>query len=206
MKVTSAAKASGFTMVETLIGLGVLTAVGVACYSMLLSSTILFAKNVSVNTSGTILRTALDRMYIDINQAYGVPKLINPDGTLVTTPPATGVAGIIFDLYLGGPYVVTNSTGTGFTASTTSFSMKCSTDTLTNQPIPVANDVIVLDNGPTRPVVSSCTSSVSSGVRTVTVNLKSTARKCCFLECNDDKDRIYCPQESLCGRFIEWIW
>ena len=173
MKRQPTADISGFTMAETLIGLGILTAVGVACYSMLLSSTILFAKNVSVNTSGTILRTALDRMYMDLNQAYGIPKLINADGSLVTNPPSTGVAGVIFDLYLGGPYVVTNPTGTGFTASTTSFTMKCNIDTLTDQPIPVTNDVIVLDNGPTRPVVSSCTSSESAGVRTVTVNLKS---------------------------------
>ena len=160
-------------MVEILIGLGILTAVGAACYSMLLSSTILFAKNVSVNTSGTVLRTALDRMYIDVNQAYGVPKLINADGSLALNPPPGGVAGFIFDQYLGGPYVVTNPTGTGLAASTTTFTLKHSTDSLTTQPLPAANDVVVLDNGPTRPVVSNCTSSVSSNVRTITVNLRA---------------------------------
>ena len=105
-------------MAEIMVGMSVLTTVGVACYSMLLSSSILFAKNVSLNTSNTILRTALDRMYNDVSHAYGVPKLINADGSSATTPSAVGIA---FDLYLGGPYVVTNPGGTGLSASTQSF-------------------------------------------------------------------------------------
>lgn len=162
---------SGFTMAEILIGMSLLTGVGIACYSMLLGSTILFAKNVSLNTSSTILRTALDRMYNDINQGYGMPKLINADGSAATTQSA---AGITFDIYLGGPYVVTNPGTTGLPASTTQFQMKhYSADTLTAQPLPVTNDVVVLDNGITRPVINTCTSSTSSNVRTLTVNLKS---------------------------------
>jgi hypothetical protein len=162
---------SGFTMAEILIGVSLLTGVGIACYSMLLSSSILFAKNVSLNTSNTILRTALDRMYNDINQGYGMPKLINADGSAATTQSA---AGITFDLYLGGPYVVTNPGATGLPASTIQFQMKhYSADTLTAQPLPVTNDVIVLDNGITRPVINTCTSSTASNVRTLTVNLKS---------------------------------
>jgi len=167
----------GFTLAETLIGVTILTAVAIACYSMLLNSTLLFAKNVSVNTSGTVLRTALDRMYSDASQAYGIPKLINVDGSPVIDPaPAGGVAGFTFDLYLGGPYVVTNPGTTGLAASAQSFSMKGradSNDPLTLQPVPVANDVVVLDNAVTRPVVNTCTSSTSSNIRTVTVNLKA---------------------------------
>jgi len=174
MKEKTERRDGGFTLAEIAIGLGILTAVGVACYSMLLSATILFAKNVSVNTSGTILRTSLDRMYIDVNQAYGVPKLINVDGTPAASPaPVDGVAGFSFDQYLGGPYVVTNPTGTGLGASTTTFTVKFNTDALTTQPVPVASDVVMLDNGVTRPVVSSCTSSVTGGVATVTVNLQA---------------------------------
>lgn len=161
----------GFTMAEVMIGISLLTGIGIACYSMLLSSSILFAKNVSLNTSNTILRTALDRMYNDINQGYGMPKLINADGSAATTQSAAGIA---FDVYLGGPYVVTNPGTTGLPASTIQFQMKhYSTDTLTAQPLPVTNDVVVLDNGITRPVVNTCTNSTSSNVRTLTVNLKA---------------------------------
>jgi len=161
----------GFTLVEIMIGMSVLTAVGVAAYSMLLSSSILFAKNVSLNTSNTILRTALDRMYNDINQGYGMPKLINADGSSATTQLA---AGITFDLYLGGPYVVTNPGTTGFPSSTQSISMKCyAADPITAQPVPLAYDVVVLDNGTTRPVVDTCTSATAGSVQTMTINLKS---------------------------------
>lgn len=172
MKMRSARRGcGGFTMVEIMIAMGVLTTVGVACYSMLLSSSILFAKNVSLNTSNTILRTALDRMYSDVSHAYGVPKLINADGSTAANPSAVGIS---FDLYLGGPYVVTNPGTTGFSASTQSFSMKnYAADLLTAQPVPVANDVVVLDNGPTRPVVASCTSTSASNVQTLTANLQS---------------------------------
>jgi type II secretory pathway pseudopilin PulG len=173
MKMRSARRGcGGFTMVEIMIAMGVLTTVGVACYSMLLSSSILFAKNVSLNTSNTILRTALDRMYNDVSHAYGVPKLINADGSAAANPSAVGIS---FDLYLGGPYVVTNPGTTGFSASTQSFSMKnYAADPLTAQPVPVANDVVVLDNGPTRPVVASCTSTSASNVQTLTANLQSS--------------------------------
>lgn len=161
----------GFTMVETLVGMTLLTGLGIACYSVLLSSSILFAKNVSINTSNTVLRSSLDRMYSDINQGAGMPKLINADGSPATTSSA---AGITFDLYLGGPYVVTNPGSTGLPASATQFQMKYYTaDPLTVQPTPVAKDVVLLDNGITRPVVSTCTSSTSSNVRTLTVNLQS---------------------------------
>lgn len=161
-------------MAEIAVGLGILTAVGVACYSMLLSATILFAKNVTVNTSGTILRTTLDRMYLDVNQAYGIPKLINADGSLVgDNPPASGVAGFYFEQYLGGPYVVTNPSNSGLTSSTTSITLKSSTDALTGAPTPSANDVVILDNGVTRPVVNNCSSSVSNGVATATITLRS---------------------------------
>jgi hypothetical protein len=140
---------------------------------MLLSSTLLFAKNLAVNTSGTVLRTALDRMYMDLNQGFGTPKLINADGSLATSPPpADGVAGFSFDQYLGGPYVVTNPSGTGLAASTTSFSMKFSTDPLAVQPVPALNDVVILDNNVTRPVVNTCASSPGT-VQTVTVTLKA---------------------------------
>jgi hypothetical protein len=173
MKVKSAIRGcGGFTMVEILIGATLLTGVGIACYSMLLSSTVLFAKNVSLNSSGAVLRTALDRMYNDINHGYGMPKLINVDGSPATT---TSAAGITFDLFLGGPYVVTNPGTTGLPASATGLTMKhYASDTLTAQPLPVANDVVVLDNGLTRPVVNTCTSSISSNVRTLTIIFKST--------------------------------
>ncbi len=186
---------SGFTMAEIMVGISLLTGLGIACYSMLLSSSILFAKNVSLNTSNTILRTALDRMYGDVNQAYGMPKLINADGSAAATGAA---AGITFDVYLGGPYVVINPGTTGLPASTTQLQMKhYSTDTLTAQPLPVSNDVVILDNGITRPVVNTCTSTTASNVRTLTVNLKAALGSSVSWNASTDENRRSRPQKGI---------
>jgi prepilin-type N-terminal cleavage/methylation domain-containing protein len=145
----------GFTLTETSISLAVLTIVGGIAYSILMNSTTLLAKNVSLNSSNTTVRIALDRIYSEINQANGLPKLINADGTAAAS--ASGpAAGIIFDRYLGGPYVVTNPGGSGLPVGTVSFQMRCATDPLALPPIPGSNDVVRIDSGATRPLVSIC--------------------------------------------------
>jgi hypothetical protein len=129
--------------------------VGGIGYSMLMSSTTLMAKNVSLNSSNSSLRSALDRISSEINQANGLPKLINADGTDAAS--ATGpAAGIIFDRYLGGPYIVANPGGTGLAAGSLTFQMNRSTDALALPPIPKVNDVVRIDNGITRPLVATC--------------------------------------------------
>ena len=167
---------TGFTLAEISISLAVLTIVGGIAYSILTSSTTLLAKNVSLNSSNTTVRKALDRIYSEINQANGLPKLINADGTDAAS--AIGpAAGIIFDRYLGGPYVVTNPGTSGLPAGTLSFEMKCSTDPLALPPIPGANDVVRIDNGATRPLVSSCSPSAypsaTPAIQTLTITLKA---------------------------------
>jgi hypothetical protein len=149
--------------------------VGGLAYAILMNSTTLLAKNVSLNSSNTTVREALDRIYSEINQANGLPKLINADGT-----DAAGVgpaAGIIFDRYLGGPYVVTNPGTTGLPAGTLSFEMKSATDPLALPPIPRANDVVRIDSGATRPLVSVCSpATYPSGppaIQSLTITLKA---------------------------------
>lgn len=167
---------TGFTLAEISVSLAVLTIVGGLAYSILTSSTTLLAKNVSLNSSNTTVRKALDRIYSEINQANGLPKLINADGTDAAS--AVGpAAGIIFDRYLGGPYVVTNPGTSGLPAGTLSFEMKCSTDPLALPPIPGANDVVRIDNGATRPLVSICSPSAypsgAPAIQTLAITLKA---------------------------------
>jgi hypothetical protein len=122
------------------------------------------------------LRKALDRLYSEINQANGLPKLINADGTDAASPLGPA-AGIIFDRYRGGPYVVTNPGTSGLPAGTLSFEMKCSTDPLALPPIPGANDVVRIDNGATRPLVSVCSPSAypsaTPAIQALTITLKA---------------------------------
>jgi type II secretory pathway pseudopilin PulG len=145
-------RATGFTLVEISVALLLFMVVGLIVYSVLMSSTTLLAKNLSLNQSNTSVRGTLDRIFSEINQANGLPTLINADGTA-----ADGVgpaAGIIFDRYVGGPFVVGNP-GTGLPATATAFNLYYSTDSSANPPLPVRNDVVLMD-GVTRALVSSC--------------------------------------------------
>ncbi|HEY2614503.1 MAG TPA: hypothetical protein VGI42_02240 [Chthoniobacterales bacterium] len=165
-----------YTLAEVCVGLGLFSIVGGLAYTVLMSSTTLFAKNVSLNSSSTVLRSALDRIYSEINQSNGMPKLINADGSAPLNP-AGPAAGIIFDRYVGGPYVVTNPGALGLPATAQSFEMKSSTNPLASPPIPVSNDVICLDNCTTRPVVNSCSASLSGSFQTLAVTLKAPLGK-----------------------------
>jgi type II secretory pathway pseudopilin PulG len=142
---------AGYTLVEICVSLAVLALVGGIAYSMLMSSTTLLAKNLSLNSSNIIVRTALDRIYAEVNQANRLPTLINADGTVADS--SLPAAGIVLDRYLGGPYIVGNP-GTGLAATATSFNLFYSTDPLANPPVPVKNDVVIMD-GSTRALVAS---------------------------------------------------
>lgn len=167
---------TGFTLAEISISLAVLTIVGGLAYAIMTNSTTLLAKNVSLNSSNTTVRKALDRINSEINQANGLPKLINADGTDAAS--ASGpAAGIIFDRYLGGPYVVTNPGTAGLPAGTVSFHMKCSTDPLALPRIPQANDVVRIDKAVPRPLVSNCSPnaypSAPPAIQDLTITLKA---------------------------------
>jgi hypothetical protein len=153
-------RSAGFSLAEICISLAVLAVVGSAGYSMLMSATTLLAKNVSINSSNILTRKSLDRMFSEINQGNRLPTLINADGTAATSPgPA---AGILLDRYLGGPYIVGNP-GTGLAATSTVFNLFYSSDPLANPPVPAKDDVVIMD-GATRALVSSCTAPSSTFV------------------------------------------
>lgn len=152
-------KPTGFSLVEISIALALLTIAGGLVYSTLMNSTTLLAKNLSLNSSNTMARTALDRMYAEMNQGTRLPTLVNDDGTPVADA-SQPAAGVIFDRYLGGPYIVGNP-GSGLSATATSFKLFYSIDPLANPPVPVANDVVIMD-GSTRALVDSSTTPTST--------------------------------------------
>ena len=169
-------RVGAFSLVEILIGIVVLILVGGLAYAVLLNATTLMAKNVSLNASSTTLRNALDRLYAEVNQANGLPTLINADGSDATA--ASGpAAGIVFDRYRGGPYIVTNPGISGLDATATSFEMKSSTDPLASPPVPQSDDVVSLDDGNTRPLVQSCAVTTGGGYQTLTVQLQAPIGK-----------------------------
>jgi type II secretory pathway pseudopilin PulG len=167
-----------FTLIELLIGMVVAMVLGLAAYSILINATELMAKNVSLNASNTTLRSALDRVYAESNLATALPTLLNVDGsTAGGTGPAAGVA---FDRYLGGPFIVQNPSGNGLKASDTTFQIKVSTDGVAYSAAPKQDDVLLMDDGTTRPLVQNCTPATlakNTGLQTLTVTLQAPLGK-----------------------------
>ncbi len=142
----------GASLAEMCITIAVIMIVGALAYSMMMNSTTLLAKNLSLNSSNLQSRTVLDRIFAEMNQSNQLPTLINADGSAVIgSGPAAGIA---FDRYIGGPYVV-GTPGSGLAATATTFNLFYSADPLASPPVPVKNDVVIMD-GSTRALVSSC--------------------------------------------------
>lgn len=173
---TSSSKKSAFTLIELAVAAVILAVVAGIAYSLLMGATTLLAKNVSLNSSNTLLRASLDRIYSEVSQGNGMPTLINADGT-----PASGTgpaAGIVFDRYLGGPYIVTPAGPNGLTAATKSVQLTFSTSPFASPPTPQNNDVVCIGDSTLRPLVSSFTASTPPGhpspdLAAVTVNLQT---------------------------------
>lgn len=163
MKLNTNNSESGFTLAEICVVLAVISLVGAAGYTMLINSTTLLAKNVSLNSSNLLARSALDRIFAELNQANRM-VLINADGTALASGNPGPAAGILVDRYVGGPYVVGNPGG-GLPANANTFKLFYSTNALASPPIPAKNDVVIMD-GVTRALVSSsvATSTLSSPI------------------------------------------
>jgi len=135
---------AALTLVELVVFLGISIAITGVAYSFLVSGTQLYAKNMSIVRSHTNLRTVLDRMVNNLQQANGLPVLIGTSGATSAAP----AAGLYYDRYLGDPYVVTNPAGTGLSAGVTSITVTRSTATLASPPVPAAGDTLLIDASP----------------------------------------------------------
>ena len=135
---------AAITLVELVIYLGFSVIVSGVAYSFLTSGTRLYAKNMSIVRSHTNLRSVLDRLVNNLQQANSLPVLISSSGAASAAP----AAGLYYDRYLGDPYVVTNPSGTGLSAGTTSITITRSTAALASPPLPVAGDALLIDATP----------------------------------------------------------
>ena len=83
----------GFTLVELLFTMAVITVVGLVLYSLLNLITVLGAKNAALNTAHQQARTAMVRMQQDLHSAVSTPYLVDGNGNQVTgTGPAAGIS------------------------------------------------------------------------------------------------------------------
>jgi type II secretory pathway pseudopilin PulG len=132
----------GFTIIELLIGTVVASIMSVAIFALMNTGMILSAKNLSLNLTSNSMRQSLDRIEQVIQQGDTLPQLINANGGIVTSGPAAGIA---FDRYVGGPYVVTIAGGT-LPASSTSLVLTRSTNAIASPPIPRVGDIVRIDS------------------------------------------------------------
>lgn len=134
---------AGMTLVETMMYVCVAVILSYVTYSFLIGATTLYAKNMSIVHSHTNLRSVLDRITNNMQQGNSLPVLIDTNGNAVVTPPS---AGLYYDRYLGDPYVLTNPSGTGLPAGTTTITVTRSTAPLASSPAPVVGDAIVISS------------------------------------------------------------
>jgi prepilin-type N-terminal cleavage/methylation domain-containing protein len=99
-------QASGFSLVELMITSAVFALTGGLVFIFLNSGMTLYAKNTAVNAAHQQARSAADQMLANIHAAVSIPQLV--DDTLTPLPPpGTGpAAGINFQKFDSGPYVL----------------------------------------------------------------------------------------------------
>lgn len=155
----------GFTMIELLIGASVSTGVALAIFAFLQMGSILSAKNLSLNLSTNSLRTALDRVEQVLTQGDGTPVLINTTGATVASG-AGSAAGVKFDRFVGGPFVITSPLAP-LPTSTSSLVLTRSTHAAAAAPIPRIGDLLRIDSTKStlRPRIATVTPGVIVGSR-----------------------------------------
>ncbi len=140
MKTRTSIFASGFSLVETLMGAAAAMIIGVGVFSILNTGMMLSARNLAMNSTNNSLRDALDRAENLLQQADSMPTLITTSGASTSG----SAAGIRFDRFVGAPYVIT-ITAAGLPSGTTSLNLERSTDALASPPVPVIGDIICID-------------------------------------------------------------
>ncbi len=162
---------AGFTLVEVLVGMtiGVLVSLGV--FAFIDTSSMLTARNLSVNLTSDSIRGSLDRVEQLIQSADTMPVLVNTSGTTSAGP----AAGVRFDRYVGGTYVV-NPPATTLASGVSSLSLVFSTSSVSSAVNPTQGDILRIDGTPAtlRPKIGAppFTSSIPAlGRRSFTVPL-----------------------------------
>lgn len=107
----------GFKLIEVMFTTSFIGVFGSIIYTILITGTILGAKNTAVNTAHQQARTAMLQMLQDLHSSVSIPQLIATDGSAwpdplpgATPSPAPGVA---FQLFGGGPYKIVANANSG---------------------------------------------------------------------------------------------
>jgi prepilin-type N-terminal cleavage/methylation domain-containing protein len=101
-------RTAGFTLVELMITSAVFALAGGLVFMFLNSGMTLYAKNTAVNAAHQQARSAVDQMLANIHAAVSIPQLVDENLTPLP-PPGTGpAAGINFQKFDSGPFLLLN--------------------------------------------------------------------------------------------------
>jgi hypothetical protein len=111
---------AAFTLSEVTVTSAIAASVGYTGYSILHLGLMLFAKNSAINVSHQQARAALLRLENDFHCSTSQVQLTASDGTLL--PSSAGPeAGISFQIFRGGPFLISTNAAKGATTITANF-------------------------------------------------------------------------------------
>ena len=100
----------GYTLIEVLFATALIGVVGLIIYALLVTGTILGAKNTAINTAHQQARMAMLEMVQDLHSAISLPQLVDANGAPLPAPSPgaspPSAQGISFQLWSQGPYRV----------------------------------------------------------------------------------------------------
>lgn len=111
MTLTFPRPSRGFTLIEVLISMGIMTIVGMMIFLVLNSGMVLYAKNTAVNTAHQQARAGVDQMLQNIHSSVSIPQLVDSSLQPITNiidgsgnpVPAPGIS---FQSFAAGPFPV----------------------------------------------------------------------------------------------------
>jgi prepilin-type N-terminal cleavage/methylation domain-containing protein len=135
-------RTAGFTLVELMITVALISVVGLVLYSILYTSSVLGAKNTAVNVAHQQARVAMVDMLQDIHLAISMPQLVNTDGSTPWPTPTPGASpspapGVSFQQWSSGPHKIKNDVVVGATQIRLVL-------TTTSGPTPIAGQRIII--------------------------------------------------------------
>jgi type II secretory pathway pseudopilin PulG len=160
MKLSS--QTGGFKLVEMMFTLVLVGVLGLIIYSLLMTGSVLGAKNTAVNTAHQQARIAMLEMVQDLHSSISLPALTNASGTPYASPAPVNAEGISFQQWSSGPHEIKNDVAAGQNQIT----LKLSTGT--GNPTPIVGERLII---PTHQIEADITAvSGSNGNFTVTLD------------------------------------
>lgn len=99
----NAGRRAAFTLVETMIAVGIFVAAGGLIFAFLNTGMILYAKNTAVNAAHQQARSGVDEMLANIHASVSIPQLVDTNLTPIAAPGIGPAAGVDFQKFEIGP-------------------------------------------------------------------------------------------------------